>query len=87
MNKSDLLKKAFHYFYLSNQEYSKNGDNNKRREYIQSMIDYMKRYENSGGKQLIFDIYKPLRELKKQYYEELIFTPTVEDLEEMQYWI
>jgi len=87
MNKSELLKKATHYYFMQNKELHENGDTTKRRNYIYDMIDCMNRYINCGGKYLGRSIYKPMIELKEEYYEELIFTPTVEDLEEMKYWL
>ena len=87
MKKNEILERAKTYFCFADTEYRLYGDTNKRREYIWNMIDYMNEYEKNGGKHLSLDIYKPLLELKKEYYEELIFTPTVEDLEEMKYWI
>ena len=87
MKKSEMLKKAIFYYNMQSNELTKNGDTCKRRDLIYKMIGMLNTYEKNGGKSLSLDIYKPLIELKNEYYEDLIFTPTVEDIHEMKYWL
>ncbi len=87
MKKSEMLKKAVYYYNLQQKELNEHGDTSKRRDLIGEMIGMLNIYEINGGKRLSLDIYKPLVELKHEYYEELIFTPTIEDLDEMRYWL
>ena len=87
MKKYELLQKAKHYYTMQQMENNEKGDTMKRREYIQFMCEYMRLYKEQGGKHLQLEIYQPLNELYNYYYEELIFTPTIEDIQEMKYWL
>lgn len=87
MKKQDMLNRAVFYYTMQQDELREHGDTAKRRDYISQMIGMLNIYEVNGGKHLNLDKYKPLVDLKREYYEELIFTPTIEDLEEMRYWL
>lgn len=88
MKKSDFLNNARYYYNMQLEELTKNGDTIKRRDLIYKMIENIKKYRQLGGKYIdTLEIYEPLKWLYDEYYEELIFTPTLEDLQDMKEWI
>ena len=82
-----MLKNAQYYYNIACKEYQENGDTNKRRDYIRKMIEFLNMYKVNGGKHLDNENYLVMKYLEEEYYEELIFAPTIEDLKEMKYWI
>lgn len=86
--KSELIRDIISYHTMQQKEQDTNGDTARRRDLIYKMIESVKQYRELGGKRIDeLDIFSPIIDLYNYYYEELIFTPCVEDLQEMKYWI
>ena len=83
MEKEKHLKKAIYYYNKQRKELVKNGDTMKRRHLIYKMIEQVKEYKKNNGEK----IPKRITLLYDEYYEELIFTPCVEDFEDMKEWL
>lgn len=64
-----------------NKEYSTKGDTMNFRRLIYKCLELYEQYKEEIKNNKIFE------DLKNYYYEELIFTPTIEDIEEMKYWL
>lgn len=88
MKKNNYLRAAVDYYNLQLNELTENGDTMKRRRLIYKMIENIDNYRQLGGKYIdTLDLYEPLRMLYNEYDDELIYTPTLEDIEEMRYWV
>lgn len=84
MKKYEILHKANKYYNMARIEHKENGDTNKRRDYMyKSLTLFEQYYEILKGKSKFYkEAYKEL----KEELEQVSFTPTKEDIEEMKYW-
>jgi len=87
INKNDdllALYNAINYYEEQQKENEKNGDTIKRRDLIFKMIEQVKNI-----KSMILKDKTPqeIKDLYNDYFNDLIFTPCKEDLQEMKYWI
>lgn len=84
-NEEDALKYARIYNARHEKEYNENGDTIKRRNLLHEALQYYIIYYEigSGKNQQDVGIYDDLKLLD----EELYFQPTIEDIQEMKYWI
>lgn len=82
----DLQTQIKTYYTAQQIENNRRGDTDKRRDLILKALDSYKQAKEKSEElepQTIAD----LEELKQFYYDVLIFTPTIEDMQEMKYWI
>ena len=87
MRENEILRDIINYHIEQAKELNANGDTARRRDLLYIMTKRVKQYRELGGKRIDeLDIFSPIIDLYNYYYEELIFTPCIEDIKEMQYW-
>lgn len=85
--KNELIRDIINYHTEQQKEQDTNGDTARRRDLIYKMAESVKQYRELGGTRIDkLDFFSPIIDLYNYYYEELIFTPCVEDFADMREW-